>query len=192
MDASLHPPTLRAHGCATCKPAAMPRLNTTPRADGLRRRRPVGPVRRGVRDTVFAKDLLAAYCDGGLSPHAVRQLARGELAGERKAAHFMNQTEGMSDKTETELLQLERKYCSWGDTVHYLSRRSSSSAPKAATCTTATARRTSICRCGTRRPTSGTATAAEQRAEAAARQAAAAGVPVSAPREGGAGGGHRV
>ena len=26
----------------------------------------------------------------------------------------------MSDKTEPELLELERKYCSWGDTVHYL------------------------------------------------------------------------
>ena len=26
----------------------------------------------------------------------------------------------MSDKTESELLELERKYCSWGDTVHYL------------------------------------------------------------------------
>src|SRR5262252_3037256 len=26
----------------------------------------------------------------------------------------------MTDKTEAELLQLERKYCSWGDTVHYL------------------------------------------------------------------------
>jgi 4-aminobutyrate aminotransferase-like enzyme len=26
----------------------------------------------------------------------------------------------MTDKTELELLELERKYCSWGDTVHYL------------------------------------------------------------------------
>ena len=26
----------------------------------------------------------------------------------------------MTEKTEAELLQLERKYCSWGDTVHYL------------------------------------------------------------------------
>src|SRR5260221_131142 len=26
----------------------------------------------------------------------------------------------MSDKTESELLELERQYCSWGDTVHYL------------------------------------------------------------------------
>ena len=26
----------------------------------------------------------------------------------------------MTDKTEPELLELERKYCSWGDTVHYL------------------------------------------------------------------------
>ena len=26
----------------------------------------------------------------------------------------------MTEKTESELLQLERKYCSWGDTVHYL------------------------------------------------------------------------
>jgi 4-aminobutyrate aminotransferase/(S)-3-amino-2-methylpropionate transaminase len=26
----------------------------------------------------------------------------------------------MSDKTEAELFELERKYCSWGDTVHYL------------------------------------------------------------------------
>jgi 4-aminobutyrate aminotransferase-like enzyme len=26
----------------------------------------------------------------------------------------------MSDKTEAQLLELERKYCSWGDTVHYL------------------------------------------------------------------------
>src|SRR3984893_5576686 len=26
----------------------------------------------------------------------------------------------MSDKTEPQLLELERKYCSWGDTVHYL------------------------------------------------------------------------
>ena len=26
----------------------------------------------------------------------------------------------MTEKTESELLKLERKYCSWGDTVHYL------------------------------------------------------------------------
>src|SRR5215470_7707339 len=26
----------------------------------------------------------------------------------------------MTEKTEAELLQLERQYCSWGDTVHYL------------------------------------------------------------------------
>src|SRR5437879_9710077 len=26
----------------------------------------------------------------------------------------------MSNKTEAELLELERKHCSWGDTVHYL------------------------------------------------------------------------
>src|SRR5262249_19581998 len=26
----------------------------------------------------------------------------------------------MTDKTQAELLALERKYCSWGDTVHYL------------------------------------------------------------------------
>jgi 2-hydroxy-3-keto-5-methylthiopentenyl-1-phosphate phosphatase len=52
-----------AHGCATCKPAAMARLNTTGGpaifvGDGLSDR-----YAAACADTVFAKDLLAAYCD---------------------------------------------------------------------------------------------------------------------------------
>jgi 2-hydroxy-3-keto-5-methylthiopentenyl-1-phosphate phosphatase len=51
------------HGCATCKPAAMARLNTTGGpavfvGDGLSDR-----YAAAYADTVFAKDLLAAYCD---------------------------------------------------------------------------------------------------------------------------------
>ena len=33
----------------------------------------------------------------------------------------------MTEKTESDLLKLERKYCSWGDTVHYLEPRRCSS-----------------------------------------------------------------
>src|SRR5258707_9690646 len=58
-----HPPTACAHGCATCKPAAMARLTvagavTVFVGDGMSDQ--YAAVRA---DVVFAKDKLAAFCD---------------------------------------------------------------------------------------------------------------------------------
>ena len=65
-----HPPEACAHGCATCKPAAMERLNaagavTVFVGDGLSDR-----YAAACADIVFAKDTLAAYLRAGVIPYA--------------------------------------------------------------------------------------------------------------------------
>jgi len=65
-----HPPEPCAHGCATCKPAAMERLNATDApivfvGDGLSDRHAATRA-----DIVFAKDKLAAYCRRASIPYA--------------------------------------------------------------------------------------------------------------------------
>ncbi len=59
---------------------------------------------------------------------------------------------------EQELRELERKYCSWGDTVHYLEPPKFSIGRRAAISTIARERLILICRCGIRRPALDTAT----------------------------------
>jgi 2-hydroxy-3-keto-5-methylthiopentenyl-1-phosphate phosphatase len=65
-----HPPEPCAHGCATCKPAAMARLTavgavTVFVGDGISDR-----YAATCADIVFAKDKLAAYCEGASIPYA--------------------------------------------------------------------------------------------------------------------------
>jgi 2-hydroxy-3-keto-5-methylthiopentenyl-1-phosphate phosphatase len=65
-----HPPEPCAHGCATCKPAAMERLNpngavTVFVGDGISDR-----YAAACADIVFAKDKLAAYCENASIPYA--------------------------------------------------------------------------------------------------------------------------
>jgi 2-hydroxy-3-keto-5-methylthiopentenyl-1-phosphate phosphatase len=65
-----HPPEPCPHGCATCKPAAMERLNalgapTVFVGDGLSDR-----YAASCADIVFAKDTLAAYCERASIPYA--------------------------------------------------------------------------------------------------------------------------
>jgi len=64
-----HPPEPCAHGCATCKPAAMERLNAAGAVsvfvgDGMSDR-----YAASYADVVFAKDKLAAYCEGASIPY---------------------------------------------------------------------------------------------------------------------------
>lgn len=65
-----HPPEACPHGCATCKPAAMTRLNpggalTIFVGDGLSDRYAATSA-----DVVFAKHQLAAYCEQAAIPYA--------------------------------------------------------------------------------------------------------------------------
>jgi 2-hydroxy-3-keto-5-methylthiopentenyl-1-phosphate phosphatase len=65
-----HPLEPCAHGCATCKPAAMERLNATDAltvfvGDGLSDRYAATSA-----DVVFAKDKLATYCERASIPYA--------------------------------------------------------------------------------------------------------------------------
>jgi 2-hydroxy-3-keto-5-methylthiopentenyl-1-phosphate phosphatase len=66
-----HPPERCAHGCATCKPAAMARLKAVGAVtifvgDGISDR-----YAATCADIVFAKDKLAAYCEGASIPYAL-------------------------------------------------------------------------------------------------------------------------
>src|SRR6266851_9055297 len=65
-----HPPAPCAHGCATCKPAAMERLNpsgalTVFVGDGFSDRHAAQCA-----DVVFAKDKLASFCEKASIPYA--------------------------------------------------------------------------------------------------------------------------
>jgi 2,3-diketo-5-methylthio-1-phosphopentane phosphatase len=65
-----HPSDPCAHGCATCKPAAMERLNAVRAVsvfvgDGLSDRYAAASA-----DIVFAKDTLAVYCESAAIPYA--------------------------------------------------------------------------------------------------------------------------
>jgi 2-hydroxy-3-keto-5-methylthiopentenyl-1-phosphate phosphatase len=76
-----HPPEPCAHGCATCKPTAMERLNAVGAVmvfvgDGISDRYAAARA-----DIVFAKDKLAAYCENASIPYAPYDTLAGVATG---------------------------------------------------------------------------------------------------------------